>query len=163
MDIHTVTKTHRIQLKQYPSNSMENVFKEFCMLENIVEKSYHSQSNVETLFTLRSAIIRLVTIIEQFFYVVLTKKINAKPAEYNHHAININKMLLVDTINTMEYRWHRVYPENVEDHIRQFLISKKSNEVDSERCKLNNEQLTSLLEPYCHVKTSDIWHLFIAN
>ena len=76
------------------------------MLEDIVEKSGHSQSNIETLFTLRSAVIRLVTIIEQFFHAVLAKKINARSAEYDHHTIKIHKALLVDAIRTAEYSWH---------------------------------------------------------
>ena len=133
------------------------------MLEDIVEKSGHSQSNIETLFTLRSAIVRLVTIIEQFFHAVLAKKINARSAEYDHHTIKIHKALLVDAILTVEYSWHSTYPKGVEEHIQQFLVSEKPNEANSDRCKLNKECLANLLEPYCHAKTSDLWHMFIAN
>ena len=158
-----MSKIHSIQQKRYPNNNMESVFKEFCMLEDIVEKSGHSQSNIEMLFTRRSAIIRLVTIIEQFFHTVLAKKINARSAEYNHYTIKIHKALLVDTIKTVEYNWHSIYPNGVEDHIRQFLVSKKSNDVDSEYCEWSKECLVSLLEPYCHAKISEIWPMFIAN
>ena len=158
-----MSKIHSIQQKHYPNNNMESVFKELCMLEDIVEKSGHSQSDIETLFTLRSAIIRLVTIIEQFFHAVLAEKINARTAEYDHHTIKIHKALLVDTIRTVEYSWHSTYPKGVEEHIQQFLVSEEPNEADLDRCKLNKERLASLLEPYCHAKTSDLWHMFIAN
>ena len=163
MDINTVEKTPFIRQKHYPNNSMGIILRELYVLENIVEKLDHLQYNTEMIFIRRSAIIRLVTIIEQFFHAVLDKKINDRPDNYNNITINIHKALLIDTIKNVEYSWRSVYPEDVEDHIRQFLISQKSNDVDSERCKLNNNQLTSLLEPYCHVKKLDIWHLFIAN
>ena len=158
-----MSKIHPIQQKRYPNNSMESVFKEFCMLEDVVEKSGHSQSNIETLFTLRSAITRLVTIIEQFFHAVLAEKINARSAEYDHYTIKIHKALLVDAIRTVEYGWHSTYPKGIGEHIQQFLVSEESNEVDSDRCKLTKERLASLLEPYCHAKTSDLWYMFIAN
>ena len=158
-----MSKIHPIQQKRYPNNSMEGVFKEFCMLEDVVEKSGHSQSNIETLFTLRSAITRLVTIIEQFFHAVLAKKINTRSAEYDHYTIKIHKALLVDAIRTVEYSWHSTYPKGIGEHIQQFLASEEPNWANSDTCKLNKERLASLLEPYCHAKTSDLWHMFIAN
>ncbi len=142
---------------------MEGVFKEFCMLEDIVEKSGHLQSNTETLFTLRSAVVRLVTIIEQFFHAVLAKKISARSAKYDHHIIKIHKVLLADTIRTVEYSWHSTYPKGVEEQIQQFLASEEPNETKSDYCKLNKARLAGLLEPYCHAKTPDLWHMFIAN
>ena len=158
-----MSKTHFIKQKHYPNNSMEGVFKEFCILENIVEKSGPSQSNTETRFMRHSAVIRLVAIIEQFFHAVLVKKISDNPTKYAHNTIKIHKALLADAIRTVEYGWHSTYPKDVEERIQQFLTSKESNGTESDYCKLDTKRLDNLLEPYCHAKAPDLWYMFIAN
>ena len=159
-----MSKIHTIRQKHYPKDSsMEGVFREFYLLENTIEKSEHSLSNIDQQVTRRYAVARLVTVIEQFFHAVLIKKISKNPAEHDHHTIRIHKALLADAIRHAEYNWHSTYPKDVEEQICRFLDSDESNETESEHCRLDKDRLANLLEPYCHAQVSDLWHLFIAN
>ena len=88
----------------------------FCELEQNV-------SETMTPYIHRCAIVRLVTIIGEFFHGVIINETNKKQIEHNE-SIKIHKTLLIDAIRRQEQEWYYAGQDNLEKHIQAFAKSK---------------------------------------